>query len=418
MLLGGCNEQKVTTQTATALEPKPQAPCKTEVTLNEKSEVISKIQTAPVTHRTLAFIVEATGQLQANANAVTRISAPVSGKIATISASVGESVRTGQNLATLTSQEIGALVTDLFRSENEISSDVSRDISDVDAEIKQAKAEMGLCQKQYDRAKLLLEEKISPISTVEALQTDLEKHRLTISALEEKKNRVTRVGQEKKRLTRLAVEQKLSLLGMPRATINSVLNGRQVMNVIEIDAPQSGFVLERNVNLGELVDPARTLFVVDDIDTLWLMADIFEQDVEYVSTGQPIDFTVDSFPNQKFHGKLDFVAGTINPETRTLAVRAVIQNPTQKLKPKMFARMRILAGNHNVLAIPKSAVQDAGSERVVYVPTGKFKYEERVVQLGEESGDYVEVVKGLSPGDTVVTAGSFSLRSQTLKESR
>jgi len=170
--------------------------------------------------------------------------------------------------------------------------------------------------------------------------------------------------------------------------------------------------------LGELVDPSRTLFVVDDIDNLWLVADIFEQDVDYVSIGQDIEFTVDSFPDQRFKGKLDFVAGTINPETRTLAVRAVIPNPGCKLKPRMFVRMKILCGNHKVLAVPKKAVQDAGSEKVVYVQTSKTSFEERPVHLGEESGDYVEILDGIRQGELVVTAGSFRLRSQSLKQSR
>jgi RND family efflux transporter MFP subunit len=219
-------------------------------------------------------------------------------------------------------------------------------------------------------------------------------------------------------MARVSLQQKLMVLGMPPATIKKICCERSIVNIVPIESPQSGIVLERNVNMGELVDPSKALFVVDDIDNLWLVADIFEQDVEHVRTGQNIEFHVDSFPKETFRGKLDFVAGTINPETRTLAVRAVIANPNRKLKPKMFAHMTIFAEKHNVLTVPAKSVQDAGSVKVVYIPLSNGQFEERRVNVGEEAGGYVEILKGLKAGDKVVADGSFTLRSQALKQGR
>ena len=124
---------------------------------------------------------------------------------------------------------------------------------------------------------------------------------------------------------------------------------------------------------------------------------------------------VDSFPGKVFHGKLDYVANQVDSDTRTLAVRAEVTNKQLLLKPKMFARMTIHVGEHNVLTIPKTAVQDGRTDKVVYVPAGPDAFEERKIKLGAESGDYVEVLSGLKSGERVVTKGSFDLRAEAVR---
>lgn len=394
------------------------AKLKTIVSLAAQPGVLARIKIDTAKIHALEHIIEATAQLQPNANAVTRVSAPISGKVTAINASLGDSVKKGQVLATIASQEIGTLVTDLFKTETEIDSQLASDKMQIDFELKQAESEMTLCRKQLERAKTLLEEKIGSQASLETAETEFEKHDLVIDALKQKRLKAEAIAADKKRLARESLEQKLMVLGMPSSTIAKVLRDRSVVNMIPIQTPQTGIVLERNVNLGELVDPSKSLFVVDDIDNLWLVADIFEQDVESVRAGQKIEFKVDSFPNKVFFGRLDYVAGTINPDTRTLAVRANIANPGLKLKPKMFARMKIFGERRPVLAVPAGAVQDAGSGKVVYIPLSNDEFEERRVTAGEEAGGYIEILKGLKSGDKVVASGSFTLRSQSLKQGR
>jgi cobalt-zinc-cadmium efflux system membrane fusion protein len=379
---------------------------------------LKHIQVERSSLRSLPFVIDASGQLQANANVVSRISSPLSGKVKEVHATIGEHVKAGQILASVTSQEVGALITDFFKAETELESDLSRDLLEIDYEVEQEQAELELSEKQYERTRVLVEEKISSRAELERLRTVLDKHKLTVAALEKKRVRLKEVTENKKRLGRSSLEQKLTLLGVAKSTVESILNKKDVVNTIPIRSPQSGFVLERNVNVGELVDPAKILFVVDDIDNLWLIADVFEQDVESVSKGQLVEFTVDSFPKERFTGALDFVAGTINPETRTLAIRATVTNPHLKLKPKMFARLKIFTGNETVLAVPKGAIQDAGSKKVVYVQVAPGKFQERPVKLGDEASGFIHVKEGLKEGELIATKGAFSLRSQILKQSR
>lgn len=393
-------------------------PLHTYVSIGPNCAALKDIRTDIAAVRPLPIYVEANGQLQPNANCVTRVSAPISGKVSSISANVGELIKPGQTVATITSPEIGALVTDLFKTETDISSELSKDLLEIDFDRKKAESEVALSQKQLDRAKLLQEEKITAVAAVEALQTAVDQHKLTIAALDEKRLRTQRVADDRKAMHRLALHQKLLLLGMPEQTIAAIMNSHSLVCTIPIHSSQGGFVLERNINIGELVDPSKTLFIVDDMDNLWLVADIFEQDIKYVKKGDPVDFTIDSFPNELFKGKLDFVAGTICPETRTLSVRAVIANHKLRLKPQMFARMKILVGTEHCLTVPKTAVQDCGSHKIIYVKASNGRFEERQVQTGHESDQYVEITNGLSAGDAIVVSGSFSLHSQALKQSR
>src|SRR5262249_20414778 len=154
------------------------------------------------------------------------------------------------------------------------------------------------------------------------------------------------------------------------AEIDRILRAGQINPLVTVVAPETGIISERHINLGELVDPSKQLFTVANYRSIWLKADIYEKDIAKVREGQPIVLELDSFPGEKFHGVLDYVADSVNEDTRTLPVRAEVPNIGLKLKPKMFARMIIMVGEHQVLTIPKSAVQDAGSYKVVYIPAG------------------------------------------------
>jgi len=408
---GSSTESGVIETSAVAVKQDPNS-----ITLDENS--LAAIETEAVEIHKLPFVIEATGQLQANANVVTRVSSPLSGKVTTVHATIGEHVKAGQILATVTSQDVSRIVTDFFKSETEIDSDLTKELLEIDCELEQESAETQLAQKQYERTRVLVEEKISSLAELERSKTVVDKHTLSMMALDKKRKRVIKVADDRKNLERSSFALKLTLLGIPILTVDNILNKHEIVNAFPIIASQAGFVLERNVNVGELIEPSRILFEVDDIDNLWLVADVFEQDVEAISKGQQIEFTVDSFPKERFVGKLDFVAGTINPETRTLSIRATIANPRFKLKPKMFARLKVFTGEQPVLAVSKVAIQDAGSRKVVYLKVGDNKFQERQVQTGEEADGYIQIREGLKEGDLVVTRGAFTLRSYVLKQAR
>ncbi len=367
--------------------------------------------------RTVDFTVKTTGEVLANANLTTHVNSPVTGRITEVMAAVGEHVVVGQKLLMIRSQDIEQAESDLLQSQAQVRADLKRDLLEIDSDIEQGQAQIRFSQSTYLRVKGLLEEKIASRADFEAARTQYEKDRITLDALNTKRQATVSLSAERMRLLTEPIKQKLRLFGVAEDDVSRIMKSGEIEPIVPVVSPESGLVVERLVNVGELVDPSKSLFTIADFHNVWLKADVYEKDVSKVTEGQPIQLTLESFPGETFLGKLNYVADSINSDTRTLSVRAEVANPGLKLKPKMFAKMTILVGAQQVLTVPKEAVQDTDTCKVVYIPEGDNCFREQKVELGGETGKYFEVLKGLHPGETVVTKGSFDLRSEALKES-
>jgi multidrug efflux pump subunit AcrA (membrane-fusion protein) len=409
-MLAGCGGEKDDARATT--------PVKTAdfVQLSDKSIQSLNLQYCQAADRTLDMTVKTTGEVLANANLLTHVNSPVTGRVTEVLVRIGEHVTDGQPLCRLRSNDIEQAEADLLQNEAQVRAELKQNLLQIDSDMETARAQVKLSESTYNRLKGLVEEQIASRADFEAAKTTFEKDKISLSALGRKRQATIALSDERMKLLCEPIKQKLRILGVSESSINEVLRTRQVDAEVPVLSPESGIVSERLINVGELADPSRPLFTIGNFDSVWIKADVYEKDVAKVQEGQPIVLEVDSFPGEEFRGKLNYVADSISPDTRTLNVRAEVDNPGCKLKPKMFARMSILVGEHRILTIPKTAVQDAGYAKVVYVPRGRGGFVERRVELGNEIGDYVEVLKGLTPGDTVVTNGSFELRSQIVKQ--
>jgi len=422
LVLNGCGhavdqvEGKVTSGAPAACPKSDKNGCSI-VAITPETETALGLTQGVVAMREVDFAVNSTGEVQANANLTTKVSTPVSGRIVQVLVNTGDHVKDGQPLATIRSQDIEQSQADLLQNASQVRADLKRDLLQIDSDITQSQAQSGLSQSTYMRVKGLMEERIASRADFELAKTQFEKDHITIDALNRKRQATLSLSAERMGLMTEPIKQKLHLLGVSENQITKVMQTGQLNPVIAIVSPETGIVTERLVNSGELVDPSRALFTIGDFSSVWLKADVYEKDIAKVKVGQAIQLDVDSFPGQKFKGKLNYVADSINPETRTLTVRAEVLNPGSKLKPKMFARMKILVGKARVLTVPKRALQDAEKCKVVYVPIGNGKYREQPVKLGGESGDMDEILAGLKAGESVIVKGSFELRSEALKQS-
>jgi len=365
--------------------------------------------------RTLDVSVNVTGEVLANANTQTHVTTPVTGRITEILVSIGDHIPEGKPLLMVRSADIQQSESDLLQGEQQVRSDLKQALVQIDCDTATAEAQVKFSEKDYRRKKNLFDEKIASQADFQAAETQFLKDQITVSSLHKKRDATVSLSEEKMKLVTGPAKTKLRLLGVSEEKINEVMKTEEVDPIVPVVSPRDGIVVERLVNVGELIDPSKPLFTIGDFHSVWLKADVFEKDIPKVHIGQPIELLVDSFPDRVFCGKLDYVANQVDSDTRTLQVRAEVSNQLSLLKPKMFARMRILVGEHQVLAIPKTAVQDARTEKVVYVPTGPETFEERKVYLGSEAGDYVEILKGLKPGERVVTGGSFDLRAEAVR---
>ena len=189
----------------------------------------------------------------------------------------------------------------------------------------------------------------------------------------------------------------------------------RVGNTLTLTSPMDGVVLEKTALQGMRFAPGDALYRIADLSTVWLLTDIFEQDLGLVGPGQDAAINLTAYPDRRFAGKVTFVYPTLNAATRTARVRIEISNPEQLLKPDMYATVEIAAplGSAPVVAVPDSAVLDSGTRQVVLVERAPGRYEPRVVALGRRADGQVEIRQGISAGDRVVVGANFLIDAES-----
>ena len=195
----------------------------------------------------------------------------------------------------------------------------------------------------------------------------------------------------------------------------------QARQSLTLRAPASGVVMEKRAVAGMRFMPGEMLYQIADLSSVWLLANVFEQDLGWVRQGQPVKIRVDAYPGQDFSGKVAFIYPTVTAETRSAKVRIEMPNPAGLLKPAMYARIEIAAGSggaserqkEKVLAVPDSAVLDSGTRQLVLVRVREGAFEPRPVKLGMRADGYVEVRDGLQAGESVVVSANFLIDAES-----
>ncbi len=178
--------------------------------------------------------------------------------------------------------------------------------------------------------------------------------------------------------------------------------------------PVNGIVLEKKAFEGMRFMPGEMLYQIADLSSVWVMADVFEQDIAMVRTGAKARVKISAYTDKEFEGTITYIYPTLKPETRTVTVRLEIANPHGLLKPAMFAQVEILVtGKGKVLTVPASSVIDSGTRQIVLVQLAEGRFEPREVRLGNRSDNYVEVLNGVAEGERVVVAANFLIDAES-----
>jgi Cu(I)/Ag(I) efflux system membrane fusion protein len=187
-----------------------------------------------------------------------------------------------------------------------------------------------------------------------------------------------------------------------------------VRRTLALTSPIDGVVMEKVAVQGLHFAPGDMLYRIADLSTIWVLADVFEQDLGLVRLGQEVKVTVPAYPDRAFTGKVAFIYPTINRETRTAKIRIEIANTDLALKSDMYATAEIAAPvTASVVAVPDSAVLDSGARQVVLVERGEGRFEPRPVKLGQKAGGYVEVREGIAAGEKVVVGANFLIDAES-----
>src|SRR5205814_5419095 len=182
-----------------------------------------------------------------------------------------------------------------------------------------------------------------------------------------------------------------------------------------LSAPIGGIVMEKTALEGLHFGAGDLLYRIVDLSTVWLLADVFEQDLAQIRPGQTTTITVQAYPGRVFEGRVAFVYPTVNAQTRTAKVRIEVPNPELLLKTDMYATVEIAAPatSATVLVVPDSAVLDTGTRQTVLIDLGGGRFEPRAVKLGARAGGYVAVLEGLRAGEKVVTGANFLIDAES-----
>ena len=182
---------------------------------------------------------------------------------------------------------------------------------------------------------------------------------------------------------------------------------------LRVSAPRSGVVLDVGAAPGEFsksLDAPAPLCTVADITAVWAVGDVYEKDLAAAKPGLPADLDLNAYPDQHWSGRISVISSAVDPVTRTLHVRVVLDNPRLQIKPQMFGRIRILRSSAQGLLVPSTAVIREGNEAYIFVEKSANRFERRGVTLGRSVDGSLEIVSGLKPGDTVVSQGALLLK--------
>jgi membrane fusion protein, heavy metal efflux system len=214
------------------------------------------------------------------------------------------------------------------------------------------------------------------------------------------------------------------LMALDRADHSELERARQTLHmlgfsendtsdIIPITAPISGVVLDVSTAPGELqrsLDNATAIATIADIDSIWVVGDLYPRDQSSIRVGQPTNITVSGYPGMTLHGTIGNISDAVDPVSLTLKVRVVLPNPAHRLKPQMYANMAVAGKKRDVIVVPATAVIQNGHDTFVFVQTQPGKYERRNVTLGSTRPEADEIASGLNDGDKVVITGAELLR--------
>jgi membrane fusion protein, heavy metal efflux system len=347
------------------------------IKLSQEALTTLNLKTSVVERKPLSSEIKTTAVIEPNRTRIAHVSPRISGRVVDVKAFLGDSVQQGQVLAELDSIELGQ----------------------TKAEYLESKANLEVARANYSRENRLFKKQIT--SEKEYLYAKAEFIR-SESALN------------------TALET-LRLLGLSDEEIKSLKWGEtdHPASIFPLIAPFTGTVVEQHIVLGEFIKPEDKPYTIADLSHLWIQLDIYEKDLRWVEVGKTVDIKVNAYPDENFEGKITYVSDILDESTRAAKARVEILNMDGKLKPGMFATAIISipsSDNEEVIVVLNTAIQQIEGKSAVFVQEGEDSFEMRGVSLGQHSGDYVQVLKGLSPGDKVVTEGGFYLKSALLKE--
>jgi len=210
-----------------------------------------------------------------------------------------------------------------------------------------------------------------------------------------------------------SAKQRLMLYGVKEHQIAALEKAGKPNIRLPIFTPQSGVVIEKMVQQGQYVNVGDVLFNIADLSRVWVEIEVYESELENIRIGQMVEIRSQSFPGLAFSGRVAFIYPFLDPKTRTVKARVELPNPGMKLKPEMFVNAVIKVGMGSKVVVPVTAVMDSGRQQTVWVEVQPGVFEPRMVQVGQRTGDRVQILSGVKAGEKVAVSGAYLIDSES-----
>jgi len=316
----------------------------------------------------LADRLRVPGRIEPDEEALVRIGANVTGRIVEVNSRLGDEVISGGVLAKISSPEFTEAQLAFLR----------------------ANSETTLAERASERATQLLLADVIGSAELQRRESELQ---------------VLRAEQS-------AAKDQLRLLGIGSESLDTLKKFGRILPSVEISSPIEGTVIERKVSVGQVVEPSDQLYTVADLSSVWIVGDVPEQSARGVKIDQHVEIYIPALGDVRLIGRIVFVAETVDPETRTVMVRTLVDNEFRALKPAMLARMYITGVQNKKLVIPEGAVVREDNRDHVFIAQGNDSFLLVPVELGEAVGQVRPVLEGLDKDREIVLDGAFHLNNE------
>ncbi|MHB8929234.1 MAG: efflux RND transporter periplasmic adaptor subunit [Melioribacteraceae bacterium] len=367
LLFFGCGEKK---NEETKEEKKEE---KGEIVLSSIAIKETGIETITVKKKVISGIIKVTAKLIPNQDYEAQVGSLVQGRVHKVFVKEGDFVKEGQVLMHIDGLEIGEIKSSYLK----------------------AKANLDYYKATFERQKSLLEQNIGSQKSFQEAKAEYEKAQAEYNA----------------------EDKKIHAVGLSHEDVLENGTLEHITGILPIKSPINGIVTERNVVIGQLVEANTTAFKIMNTSTLWADGQTYEKDLTKLNGKPKIEFTTSAYPNERFKGEIILVGQTIDEHSRTIKVRATLNNPGNRLKPQMFGEMFIpISGSIKGIVVPGDAIIKENGKSYLFTVANDSIFKKQLVEIGIELGGKVEIRSGLEEGEKVVVKGVFFLKSELLKE--
>ncbi len=333
----------------------------------------------------LSHLLSLTGSVGYDENRLLQVAANVKGRVASIPVDLGARVKAGDPLLVIESVDLG-------RTREEFVKELSS---------------FNVSASAYERAKKLVEANAISSGEFQSREGDYLAKKAAVASAE---RTLHLYGDNEEAVARL------------RASASSQAHSAADGATLTLRAPFAGRVIDRKVTPGALFEALQPLMTVADLGSVWVFLNAYEKDLALLHEGLPVTLRTDAYPQETFHGRVDFLGSVVDPQTRSVRVRATVENRAEKLRPGLFVKAQVevprpQSESHPIVAVPQAALQTLEGRSTVFVQVEPGVFARHHVEVGHSFEGFTEILAGIKAGDVVATEGSFVLKSEFAKAS-